>query len=65
MIAKKLGGTSGGTADKPMKPTAQAAGTYTVKSGDTLSRIAAAWKLWFPPTRRAEPELFHKALIKC
>lgn len=42
MIAKKLGGTSGGTADKPMKPTAQAAGTYTVKSGDTLSRIAAA-----------------------
>ena len=42
MIAKKLGGTSGGTADKPMKPMAQAAGTYTVKSGDTLSRIAAA-----------------------
>ena len=42
MIARKLGGTSGGTADKPMKPTAQAAGTYTVKSGDTLSRIAAA-----------------------
>ena len=30
------------TPDKPMKPTAQAAGTYTVKSGDTLSRIAAA-----------------------
>ena len=42
MIARKLGGTSGGTADKPTKPTTQAAGTYTVKSGDTLSRIAAA-----------------------
>lgn len=42
MIARKLGGTSGGTADKPTKPTPTAAGTYTVKSGDTLSRIAAA-----------------------
>ena len=43
MIAKKLGGTSGGTADKPMKPTAQATGTYTVKSGDTMWGIAAAY----------------------
>ena len=43
MIARKLGGTSGGTADKPTKPTTQAAGTYTVKSGDTLSRIAAKY----------------------
>ena len=43
MIARKLGGTSGGTADKPAEPTTPAAaGTYTVKSGDTLSRIAAA-----------------------
>ncbi len=42
MIARKLGGTSGGTADKPTKPTTQA-GTYTVKSGDTLSRIAAKY----------------------
>ena len=44
MIARKLGGTSGGTADKPTKPTTQAAGTYTVKSGDTLSRIAAKYR---------------------
>ena len=43
MIARKLGDTSGGTADKPTKPTTQAAGTYTVKSGDTLSRIAAKY----------------------
>ena len=43
MIARKLGGTSGGTADKPTKLTTQAAGTYTVKSGDTLSRIAAKY----------------------
>jgi len=43
MIARKLGGTSGGTADKPTKPTPAAAGTYTVKSGDTLSRIAAKY----------------------
>ena len=43
LIARKLGGTSGGTADKPTKPTTQAAGTYTVKSGDTLSRIAAKY----------------------
>ena len=54
MIARKLGGTSGGTADKPMKPTAQAAGTYAVKSGDTLSRIAAAtappWPNWWRST---------------
>ena len=42
MIARKLGGTSGGTADKTAEPTTPAAGTYTVKSGDTLSRIAAA-----------------------
>ena len=43
MIARKLGGTSGGTADKPAEPTNPAAGTYTVKSGDTLSRIAAKY----------------------
>ena len=41
MIAKKLGGTSDTPADKPTEPTT-AAGTYTVKSGDTLSKIAAA-----------------------
>ena len=37
------GNMNGGKADKPMKPTAQATGTYTVKSGDTLSRIAAKY----------------------
>ena len=48
MIARKLGGTSGGTADKPMKPTAQAADTggatiYKVAAGDNLSKIAAKY----------------------
>ena len=55
MIARKLGGTSGGTADKPTKPTTQAAGTYTVKSGDTPfpyspQSTAPPWPNWWRST---------------
>lgn len=39
-IAKKMGGTSGGTAGT-QKPAVQQENTYTVKAGDTLSGIAA------------------------
>ena len=41
-IAKKMGGTSGGTTGT-QKPTAQQGNTYTVKAGDTLSGIAAKY----------------------
>ena len=41
-IAKKMGGTSGGTAGT-QKPAAQQGNTYTVKAGDTLSGIAAKY----------------------
>ena len=45
-IAKKMGGTSGGTTGT-QKPTAQQGNTYTVKAGDTLSGIAAKYGITY------------------
>lgn len=41
----------------PVKPSAPAAGTYTVKSGDTLSGIAAAHKITLAAIIAANPQI--------